>query len=42
MKERCGMNTWTWVVVGVVVVAFGALAVSNGPDLVRYMKIKKM
>jgi hypothetical protein len=42
MKGRCGMNGWTLVWVGVAVVALGALAVSSGPDLVRYMKIKNM
>jgi hypothetical protein len=36
------MSTWAWVVVGVVVVGCGALAIANGPDLVRYLKIKNM
>ena len=36
------METWVWVVIGIVVLGVLALAITSGPDLVRYLKIKNM
>lgn len=41
MKGRCGMNGWTWTLIGLVVLIAGALW-AGGPDINRYMKIRRM
>ncbi len=35
------MNGWTWVAVGFAVVVAGALY-AGGPDIARYMRMKRM
>jgi hypothetical protein len=41
MKGRCEVNGWTWALLGFVALIVGAL-VAGGPDIARYMRIKRM